>query len=99
MSYRLGCTEDNVDVKKVVNKAQEYYNAQEKREWVKWVGKTLQLFAVPKSFLEIFSFSSSIARFFTSPHNTYLFALKISGFTLYRPPEHNSTKELVSQRF
>jgi hypothetical protein len=42
---------------------------------------------------------SSNARFFISPHNTYMLALKISGFTLHRPPEDNSTKELVSQRF
>jgi hypothetical protein len=41
MSYRLGCTEDNTNMKKVLNKAQEYYNVQEKREWVEWVGKTL----------------------------------------------------------
>jgi hypothetical protein len=34
MSYHLGCTEDDVDVKKVVDEAQAYYNAQEKREWV-----------------------------------------------------------------
>jgi hypothetical protein len=60
---------------------------------------TLQLFAVPKSFFEFFPFSSSNARIFISPHNTYLFALKISGFALHRPPERNSTKELVSQRF
>jgi hypothetical protein len=37
----LGRTEDNVDVKKVVDKAQAYYNAQEKQEWVEWVGKIL----------------------------------------------------------
>jgi hypothetical protein len=41
MSYRLGCTEDDVDVKKAVDEAQEYYNAQEKREWVEWAGKML----------------------------------------------------------
>jgi hypothetical protein len=41
MSYRLGCTEDDVDVKNVVDEAQKYYNAQEKREWVKWAGKIL----------------------------------------------------------
>jgi hypothetical protein len=28
-------------VKKALDKAQEYYNAQEKREWVEWAGKTL----------------------------------------------------------
>jgi hypothetical protein len=52
----------------------------------------LQLFAVPKSFLEIFPFSSSNARFFISPHNTYLLALKISRFASHRLPEDNSTK-------
>jgi hypothetical protein len=41
MSYRLGRTEDDVDVKKVVDEAQVYYNAQEKREWVEWAGKIL----------------------------------------------------------
>jgi hypothetical protein len=41
MSYRLGCTEDDVDVKKAVDEAQVYYNAQEKREWVEWAGKIL----------------------------------------------------------
>jgi hypothetical protein len=39
MSYHLGHTEDDVDVKKVVDEAQAYYNAQEKREWVEWAGK------------------------------------------------------------
>jgi hypothetical protein len=33
--------EDDTEVKKVVDEAQEYYDVQEKREWVKWVGKTL----------------------------------------------------------
>jgi hypothetical protein len=47
------------------------------------LGLTLQLFAVLKSFLENFPFLSSNARFFISPHNTYLLALKISGFTLH----------------
>jgi hypothetical protein len=37
----LGRTEDDVDVKKAVDEAQEYYNAQEKREWVEWAGKIL----------------------------------------------------------
>jgi hypothetical protein len=37
----LGRTEDDVDVKKAVNKAQVYYNAQEKREWAEWAGKIL----------------------------------------------------------
>jgi hypothetical protein len=41
MSYRLGRTEDDVDVKKAVDKAQVYYNAQEKQEWVEWAGKIL----------------------------------------------------------
>jgi hypothetical protein len=26
MSYRLGCTEDNIHIKNVVNEAQKYYN-------------------------------------------------------------------------
>jgi phosphoribosyl-ATP pyrophosphohydrolase len=43
MSYRLGCTEDDAEVKKVVDEAQEYYDAQDKREWVEWAGKTLML--------------------------------------------------------
>jgi hypothetical protein len=37
----LGRTEDDVDVKKAVDQAQAYYNAQEKREWVEWAGKIL----------------------------------------------------------
>jgi hypothetical protein len=37
----LGRTEDDVDVKKAVDVAQVYYNAQEKREWVEWAGKIL----------------------------------------------------------
>jgi hypothetical protein len=41
MSYRLGCTEDDVDVKNAVDKAQQYYNVQDKREWVEWAGKIL----------------------------------------------------------
>jgi hypothetical protein len=41
MSYHLGCTEDDIDMKKVVGEVQGYYDAQEKREWVEWVGKTL----------------------------------------------------------
>jgi hypothetical protein len=41
MSYRLGCTEDNAEVKEVVDEVQEYYDAQDKREWVEWAGKTL----------------------------------------------------------
>jgi hypothetical protein len=41
MSYCLGCTEDDVDMKKAVDKVQEYCNAQDKREWVEWAGKIL----------------------------------------------------------
>jgi hypothetical protein len=41
MSYRLGRTEDDVDVKNAVDEAQKYYDAQEKQEWVKWAGKIL----------------------------------------------------------
>jgi hypothetical protein len=41
MSYRLGRTEDDIDVKKAVDEAQVYYNTQEKREWVEWAGKIL----------------------------------------------------------
>jgi hypothetical protein len=41
MSYRLGHTEEDTEVKKVVNEVQAYYEAQEKREWVKWAGKML----------------------------------------------------------
>jgi hypothetical protein len=41
MSYRLGCTEDDVDVKNAVNEVQKYYNVQEKREWVEWASKVL----------------------------------------------------------
>jgi hypothetical protein len=37
----LGRTEDNVNVKKVVDDAQVYYNVQEKREWVEWAGNIL----------------------------------------------------------
>jgi phosphoribosyl-ATP pyrophosphohydrolase len=35
--------EDDAEVKKVVDEAQEYYNAQDKREWVEWAGKILML--------------------------------------------------------
>jgi hypothetical protein len=38
------------------------------------------------------SFLSSNARFFISPYNIYLLALKISGFTSHRLPEDNSTR-------
>jgi Spy/CpxP family protein refolding chaperone len=41
MSSRLGRTEDDIDVKNVVDEAQKYYNAQEKREWVEWASKIL----------------------------------------------------------
>jgi hypothetical protein len=41
MSYQLKRTEEDTEVKKAVNKAQAYYDAQDKREWVEWVGKTL----------------------------------------------------------
>jgi hypothetical protein len=56
--------------------------------------KTLQLFAVLKSFLENFPFSSSNARFFISPYNTYLFALKISGFASHRLPEDRNLAQV-----
>jgi hypothetical protein len=36
MSYRLGCTEDDAEVKDTVKKAQGYYNAQDRRDWVEW---------------------------------------------------------------
>jgi hypothetical protein len=39
----LGRTKDDVDVKKAVDQAQAYYNAQEKPEWVEWAGKILML--------------------------------------------------------
>jgi hypothetical protein len=41
MLYRLVCTEEDAEVKKVVDEAQEYFDTQEKREWVKWARKTL----------------------------------------------------------
>jgi hypothetical protein len=41
MSYRLGHTEDDVDMKNAVDEAQKYYEAQEKWEWVEWAGKIL----------------------------------------------------------
>jgi hypothetical protein len=34
MFYCLGHMEDDTEVKKAVDEAQEYYNTQEKREWV-----------------------------------------------------------------
>jgi hypothetical protein len=39
MSYCLGYTEDDIKMKKVVDEVQEYYNVQEKREWVEWASK------------------------------------------------------------
>jgi hypothetical protein len=33
--------EDNAEVKKAIDEVQEFYDAQEKREWVKWAGKVL----------------------------------------------------------
>jgi hypothetical protein len=41
MSYRLGRTEDDVDVKNAVDEAQKYYDTQEKQEWVEWASKIL----------------------------------------------------------
>jgi hypothetical protein len=41
MSYRLGHMEEDAEVKKAVDEAQEYFDVQEKREWVEWVGKML----------------------------------------------------------
>jgi hypothetical protein len=35
--------EDDAEVKKAINEAQEYYNVQDRRDWVEWVGKTLLL--------------------------------------------------------
>jgi hypothetical protein len=35
--------EDDAEVKKAVDEAQESYNAQDKREWVDWAGKILML--------------------------------------------------------
>jgi hypothetical protein len=43
MSYQLGRTEDNAEVKKAVDKVQEYYDVQENREWVEGAGKVLML--------------------------------------------------------
>jgi hypothetical protein len=33
--------EDDAEVKKAVDEVQEYYDAQDKREWVNWAGKIL----------------------------------------------------------
>jgi hypothetical protein len=41
MSYQLERTEEDTEVKKAVDKAQAYYDVQDKREWVEWAGKTL----------------------------------------------------------
>jgi hypothetical protein len=41
MSYHLECTEEDAEVKKVVDEVQARYDAQNKREWVKWAGKIL----------------------------------------------------------
>jgi hypothetical protein len=49
MSYRLGYTEDNVDVKKAVDEVQEYYNTQEKWEWVEWA----RMILMPQLYVEI----------------------------------------------
>jgi hypothetical protein len=35
--------EDNTEASKAVEKAQEYYDVQDKREWVEWAGKILML--------------------------------------------------------
>jgi hypothetical protein len=43
MSYQLECTEEDTEVKKAVDEAQAYYDAQDKREWVEWAGKMLML--------------------------------------------------------
>jgi hypothetical protein len=43
MSYWLGCTEDDTEVSKAANEVQEYYDVQDKREWVEWAGKVLML--------------------------------------------------------
>jgi hypothetical protein len=41
MSYRLGRTEDDTEVKKAVDEAQRVYDIRGKREWIEWAGKTL----------------------------------------------------------
>jgi hypothetical protein len=43
MSYRLGWTEDDAEVKKAVDEAQAVYDKRGKRERVEWAGKTLML--------------------------------------------------------
>jgi hypothetical protein len=39
----LGCTEEDAKVKKAVDEAQEYYDTQDKREWVEWAAKEAEL--------------------------------------------------------
>jgi hypothetical protein len=43
MFYHLGCTEDDVEVKKAVDEVQGVYDMHGKREWLEWAGKTLML--------------------------------------------------------
>jgi hypothetical protein len=43
MAYHLGRTEEDTEMQKAVDEAQGVYNAQGKREWVEWAGKTLML--------------------------------------------------------
>jgi hypothetical protein len=43
MTYHLERTEEDAEVKKAVDEVQAYYDAQDKREWVEWAGKTLML--------------------------------------------------------
>jgi hypothetical protein len=43
MSYHFRHTEDDAEVKKAIDEAQEYYDVQDKREWVEWAGKVLML--------------------------------------------------------
>jgi hypothetical protein len=41
MSYWLGHTEDDTEVSKAIYEVKEYYNMQDKWEWVEWAGKIL----------------------------------------------------------
>jgi hypothetical protein len=41
MSYQLGHMEANAKVKKAFDEVQEYYDTQDKWEWVEWAGKML----------------------------------------------------------
>jgi hypothetical protein len=41
MASRFGRTEEDTEVKKAVDDTQEYFNTQDKREWVEWAGKML----------------------------------------------------------